>query len=70
MGTLYLWGLPLCVLLAVQMGKERQRDPERGVVKRGSRVQSTFDNRLRDRHQNEITLVNLFSINYLRNGLQ
>lgn len=43
---------------------------ERGRVKRGSRVQSTFDNRLRDPHQNEIMLVNLSSINYLRSRLQ
>lgn len=33
-------------------------------------MQATFDNWLRDRHQNEIMLVNLSSINYLRSRPQ
>lgn len=50
---------------------ERGRDPGREDVWRGeSRVQFTFDNWLRDLHQNEIMLVNLSSINYLRNRPQ
>lgn len=33
-------------------------------------MQAAFDNWLRDRHQNEIMLLNLSSINYLRSRPQ
>lgn len=49
---------------------ETGRDPERDGVQRGQRAQAAFDNWLRDRHQNEIMLVNLSSINYPRSRLQ
>lgn len=39
-------------------------------MQRRGRVRAAFDNWLRDRHRNEIMLVNLSSINYLRSRLQ
>lgn len=51
------------------MDRGRQASGERGRVKRGSGEQFTFDNWLRDRHQNEIMPVNLSSTNYLRSRL-
>ncbi len=45
---------------------QRRDEQQRG----GERVQAAFDNWLRDRHQNEIMLVNLSSINYFRSRLQ
>lgn len=53
------------------MGRERQRPREGGHVQRvGGERETAFDNWLRDRHQNEIMLVNLSSINYLRSKPQ
>lgn len=64
-GGLWLW------VLSVQMGRERQRPREGEHVQRvGGEREAAFDNWLRDRHQNEIMLVNLSWINYLRSKPQ
>lgn len=62
-GAFYLCA---CVL-SVRRDREQRRG---GGAASGGRVQATFDNWLRDRHRNEIMLVNLSSINYHRSRLQ
>lgn len=48
-------------MLSVRRDREQRRG---GSAASGGRVQAAFDNWLRDRHRNEIMLVNLSSINY------